>query len=132
MDAEPAAEPSSWYEYIEQELELLYQQAGPDLLEAMIASRCIEQPGFADTAERRQQELAAVGVKRLGSITKAGYWERIALRALVLLKIPRASWQQLIDEAAEREAKAREAVRRNLKKGPGGPYREVDLSQLTI
>lgn len=123
-EAEPTARP--WADYIEAETNLLLEQAGEDLMLAMVHSRAIEHP---DTYKRFRSKAEAASYYGL---TKAGYWERVALRALVLLKVPIAEREKLIAEALAREEAAREAVRQRVKKGPGGPYKEVDLSQLEL
>jgi len=123
IETEP---PANWAEYIEREVSLLLEQAGPDLVLAMIHSRAIEHPHHYKKHFEKDLANAHFG------ITKAGYWERVALRALVLLKVPIEEREKLIEEALEREEAARAAVRRNIKKGPGGPYREVDLSSIEL
>lgn len=128
VKAESEAEPSSspWRDYIEAEVERLIEEAGPDLCLAMIHSRAIEHPDSYKRLRGKEESRAHFG------ITKAGYWERVALRALVLLKVPIAERERLIEEAREREEAARAASRAKIKRGPGGPYREVDLSSLKL
>lgn len=121
-----SSEPDSWADYIESEVARLMEEAGPDLCLAMIHSRAIEHPDSYKRLRPQDESKAHFG------ITKAGYWERIALRALVLLKVPLAERERLIEEAFQREEAARQAVRKKLKKGPGGPYREVDLTQIEL
>lgn len=118
--------PETWHEYIEREVDLLMEQAGPKLVEAFVHSRAIEHPEYYK--KHREKDLAQAHF----GITKAGYWERVALRALVLLQVPFEERERLIDEALAREQAAREAVRKKLAKGPGGPHREVDLSGLEL
>ena len=123
-------EPSSstpWRDYIEAETQRLLDEAGPDLVIAMIHSRAIEHPStYERVRDHRDEAKAHFG------ITKAGYWERVALRALVLLKVPIEERERLIEQARAREEAAREAVRNKIKRGPGGPYKEVDLSGLEL
>lgn len=126
MSCEQAKEPDTWADYINQETERLMVEAGPDLCLAMIHSRAIEHPDSYKRLMPKDEAKVHFG------ITKAGYWERVALRALVLLKVPLEERERLIEEAAAREEAARQAVRKKIKKGPGGPYREVDLSKLEI
>lgn len=129
MNQPPSSEESltPWLDYINAEVDLLIEQAGKDLLIALIHSRAIEQP-IHYKKEERNKDIA----KAMHEITKFGYWERIALRALVLLKVPIEVRERLIEEAYEREQTAREASRKLVARGPGGPYKEVDLSQLEL
>jgi hypothetical protein len=116
-----------WLDYIHAEIELLMEQAGKDLVIAMIHSRAIEQPTYYSKQDRKK-DIA----KAMHEITKAGYWERVALRALVLLKVPIEVREKLIEEALERETAAKKASAKRVKGGPGGPYKPVDLSQIEL
>jgi hypothetical protein len=124
-----SAEPDTWREYIAAETERVVQEAGPDLALAMIHSRAIESPDFYFKSLRYYEDLAK---HHYGQISTAGYWEKIALRALVLLKVPIEERERLIAEAHFRNLEARKRVRAKIAKGPGGPFKEVDLSQLKI
>lgn len=124
QSSEATARP--WAEYIARETELLLEQAGSDLLLAMVHSRAIEHPSTYKRFRDKEEAQAFYG------LTKAGYWERVALRALVLLKVPIEEREQLIAEALAREEAAREAVAKRVKGGPGGPYKPVDLSKIEL
>jgi len=124
--SEPGTNP--WREYIEGEIEILMRNAGPELCLAMIHSRAIECPEHYYKSRSYDKDLS----KAHFGITKAGYWERIALRALVLLQVPIEEREKLIAESLERERQARAAVSKRVKQGPGGTYREVDLTKLQL
>lgn len=121
-------EPESWRDYIEREVELVLKDAGPELVLAMVHSRAIEQPEHYFKNKQYGKDLAQASF----GIDKGGYWCRVALRALILLNVPIPEREKLIEEAYEREKSAREAVSKRTKKGPGGPYKEVDLTKLEL
>lgn len=120
----------SWHDYLDSEVEQLLITAGPKLVKAMLYSRAIEDPQFYGSS--KFPEDYAKALKENFGITKTGYWERIALRALCIINLPEEEMKQMIAAARKRDEIARAAVRRRISKGPGGPYKEVDLSALEL
>ena len=128
----PEFGPGTWADYINAEADELMKTAGPELVMAMVQARAIEDPEFyARSKERFKDEKQAYF-----GITKAGYWEKVALRALVLLRIPaderEARVTQLCEEAKARSDAARSRIRAKLSKKPKPKTLEVDLSQIRI
>lgn len=122
-----------WLDYLNAETDLLLEQAGRDLVIAMVHSRAIEDPELYANSDRRKRDLSQAHF----GITKAGYWERIALRALVLLRIPEAEREarigELAKEAKARSEAARARLRSKLKKGPKvDKTLEVDITKLRL
>lgn len=117
--------PGRWRQFIEQTHQSLFTR-WPEIHDALIDARRWENPcdfngSFAEKVAR---------AKPLPAISTVGQLERLVLRTLVLLALPKAEREKLIKEAYAEEKEARRLTELASERKLG--VSDVDLSEIKI